>query len=58
MTPGERLRLATALWEAAHALQKAAARRRNPDADEAEIAFQIAVTMFGAGLARTAYRRA
>jgi Rv0078B-related antitoxin len=58
MTPGERVRLAAALWETAHSLQCAAMRRRNPDADEAEIAFQIAVTRFGAELARTVYRRA
>jgi hypothetical protein len=58
MTPGERVRLATALWETAHSLQWAAMRRGNPDADDTEIAFQIAVTRFGAELARTAYRRA
>jgi hypothetical protein len=58
MTPAERVQLGTALWEAAYALQSAAARRRNPDADEAGIHFQIAVTRFGAELARAAYRRA
>jgi len=58
MTPGQRVRLAAALWETAHSLQRAAIRRGNPDADEAEIAFQIAVTRFGAELARTVYRRA
>jgi hypothetical protein len=58
MTPGERVRLAAALWGTAHSLQRAAMRRGNPDADEAEIAFQIAVSRFGEELARTAYRRA
>ena len=58
MTPAERLRLGAALWEAAHSLQCTVARRRHPDADEAEIAFQVAVTRFGAELARAAYRKA
>jgi hypothetical protein len=57
LTPAERVRAAVALWEAAHSLQWAAARHRNPDADDAEIVFQIAVTRFGAELARTVYRR-
>jgi hypothetical protein len=54
-SPAERVRLGAALWEAAHCLQWAAARRKHPDADEAEIAFQVAVTRFGADLARAAY---
>ena len=58
MTPAERLRAGVALWEAAHSLQRAAVRRRIPDADEAEIAFQIAVTRFGSEVARTVWRRA
>lgn len=58
MTPAERLRLGAALWEAAHSLQWAAARRRHPDADDSEIAFQVAVTRFGAELARAAYGKA
>ncbi len=58
MTPAERLRLGVALWEAAHALQCSVARRRHPDADETEIAFQVAVTRFGADFARAAYRKA
>ena len=58
MTPEERLRASAALWEAAHSLQRAALRRRIPDADETEIAFQIAVTRFGSELARTVWRRA
>jgi hypothetical protein len=57
VTPGERVRLAVALWEAGQSLQWAAARRRNPDADEAQIASQIAVTRFGPELARTVWRR-
>ncbi len=57
-SPAERVRLAAALWEAAHSLQWAAARRKHPGADEAEIAFQVAVTRFGAELARAAYRKA
>lgn len=55
LTPSERVRLAAQLWEAAHLLQCAAARRRLPDADDAEIAFQIAVSRFGAKLAQAAY---
>ncbi len=58
MSPAERLRLGTALWEAARSLQWAAARRKHPNADEAEIAFQVAVTRFGAELARAAYGKA
>jgi hypothetical protein len=58
MTPGERVRLGVALWEAAHSLQWAAVRRGNPDADDDAIAFHIAVTRFGAELARAAWRRA
>jgi hypothetical protein len=54
-SPAERVRLGAALWEAAHCLQWAAARRKHPDADEHEIAFQVAVTRFGADLARAAY---
>ena len=57
MTPAERVRIAVGLWEAAHSLQWATARRKYPDANEADLAFQIAVTRFGAELARTAYRR-
>jgi len=57
LTPAERVRAAVALWEAAHSLQWSAARHRNPAADDAEILFQIAVTRFGAELARRAYRR-
>jgi hypothetical protein len=57
MTPAERLRVGVTLWEAAYSLQRAAARRRNPEADEAEIAFEIAVTRFGPEIARAAYRR-
>jgi hypothetical protein len=58
MAPAERVRVGAALWEAAHSLQWATARRRHPGANEAEIAFQVAVTCFGAELARAAYRRA
>lgn len=57
MTPSERLRLGASLWEMAHSLQWAAVRRRHPDADEAEITFQVAVTRFGEKIARAAYRR-
>lgn len=57
MTPSERVRLGIALWEAGHALQCAAFRRKYPHADEAEIAFHVAVTRFGEELARAAYRR-
>ena len=57
MTPSERLNLGVALWEAGDSLQRAASRRNNPDAGEAEIAFRIAVTRFASELARKAYRR-
>jgi hypothetical protein len=56
-SPAERVRLAAALWEAAHSLQWAATRK-HPDANEAEIAFQVAVTRFGVKLASAAYRKA
>jgi hypothetical protein len=57
MTPSERIGIGAALWAAGNSLQRAAARRMYPDADEAEITFRIAVTRFGADLARKAYRR-
>ena len=57
MTPSERLGIGAALWSAGDALQRAAARRMHPEADEAEITFRIAVTRFGAELARKAYGR-
>lgn len=57
MTPSERLSLGIALWQAGDSVQRAAVRRRDPQADEAEIAFQIAATRFGLELAQKAYRR-
>lgn len=57
MTPAERLRVGVSLWEAGDAQQKAQVRRRNPEADETEILFQIAVARFGAELARAAYKK-
>lgn len=57
MTASERLGLAMALWSAGDSLQRAALLRENPDADEAEITFRIAVSRFGAELARKAYRK-
>jgi hypothetical protein len=56
MTPAERVRMAVRLWETAHSLQWAAARRQNPAAGEAEIAFRIAASRFGVELARRAYK--
>ena len=46
-----------AFWQAGDSLQRAAFRQQNPDADEAEIVFHLAVTRFGAEFARKAYRR-
>jgi hypothetical protein len=57
LTPSERVRMGVGLCESAYSLQLAGARRKYPDADEAELAFQIAVTRFGAELASKAYRR-
>ena len=61
MTSSERLGLGAALWNAGHSVQRAAVLRTNPDADadadEAEIAFRLAVTRFGSELARKAYRK-
>lgn len=57
MTPAERVRLGVALWEAANSLQRAVLRRERPDADEAEICFEIAKSRFGAELASAVYRR-
>ena len=57
MTPAERLGIGAALWAAGNSLQRAAARRKYPAGDDAEITFRIAVTRFGAGLARKAYKR-
>ena len=57
MTPSERLGVLAALWEAGDSLQRAAVRHKNPEADEAEITFRVAVSRFGLGLARKAYGR-
>lgn len=57
MTPSERLAIGAALWKAGDSLQRAAARRSTPEADEAEIAFRIAITRYGLELARKAYQR-
>jgi hypothetical protein len=57
MMPAERVGVAAGLWEAGHALQLSAMRRRYPEADDEEILFQIAVTRFGLELARKAYSR-
>ena len=57
MTPAERLNIAASLWSAGDSLQRAAACHRDPDASDAEITFRIAVTRFGAELARRAYKR-
>jgi len=57
MTASERLGIGAALWAAGDSLQQAAVRRMYPEADDAEITFQIAVRRFGAELARKAYGR-
>ncbi len=57
LTPSQRVGVGAALWAAGDSLQRAAARRMYPDADEAEIVFRIAVTRLGAELARKVYRR-
>jgi hypothetical protein len=57
MTPSERLTIGAALWAAGDALQRASARRDFPDADDDEINFRLAVTRYGADLARKVYRR-
>jgi hypothetical protein len=57
MTPSERIGIGVALWKAGDSLRRAVARRNHPKADEAEVVFRIAVTRFGAELARKAYRR-
>ena len=57
MTPSERLSVGAALFAAGDALQRAAARRDFPDADDDEINFRIAVTRYGVDLARKVCRR-
>lgn len=57
MTPAERVAVGVALWEAGDATERAAMRRMYPEADEAEITFQVAVRRFGAELARKVYGR-
>jgi hypothetical protein len=57
MTPAERLNIGASLWAAGDALQRAAARRDFPGADDEEINFRIAVTRYGDELARKVYRR-
>jgi hypothetical protein len=57
MTPSERLSVGAALFAAGDALERAGVRRDFPDADDEEINFRIAVTRYGAHLARKAYRR-
>lgn len=57
MTPSERVHIGAALWADGDCLQRAAVRREHPGADDDEIAFQLAVTRFGADLARRVYRK-
>jgi hypothetical protein len=57
MTPTERINMVVEMWQIGHSLQQAGMRQLYPEADEAEIVFQIAVTRFGAVLARKAYQR-
>jgi hypothetical protein len=57
MTPAERVRLGVMLWQTGFALQRSALRRVNPDATEADIAFEIACRRFGRDLAQRAYGR-
>jgi len=57
MTPSERLGIGAALWAAGDALQRSAARKLYPGADDEEINFRIAVTRYGADLARKVYGR-
>ena len=57
MTSSERLGLMAALWTAGDSLQRAALRRENRYANEAEITFRIAVSRFGLELAQKAYRK-
>lgn len=57
MTASERLEVGVALWETGDSLQRAALRGANPNAEEAEITFQIAVFRFGLDLARKACRK-
>ncbi len=57
MTPSERVDIGAALWAAGDSLQRSAARSMHPDADDAEITFQIAVARFGAELAHKVYNR-
>lgn len=55
MTPSQRVAVGVALWAAGDLLQRSALHNRFPGADDAEITFRIAVTRFGAELARKAY---
>ena len=57
MTASERLGLGAALWSAGDSLQRAALRRDNRYADEAEITFRIAASRFGLEVARKPYRK-
>ena len=57
MTPSERIDIGVALFAAGDSLQRAATRHMYPDADDAEINYRLAVTRYGAELARKAYRK-
>jgi hypothetical protein len=57
MTCSERIRLGAAIWEAGDSVQRAAALRKNPSADESEITFRLAVTRFGSEIARQVYQK-
>jgi hypothetical protein len=57
MTPSERVTVGCALWAAGDALQRSAAQRDFPDADQDKINFRIATLRYGAELARKVYRR-
>ncbi len=55
MTPTQRLNVGVALCAAGDSLQRAAMRRRYPQANDSEIIFRIAVTRFGEEFAQKAY---
>src|SRR5688572_17285163 len=57
LTPEERINRGVRLWEAGHAMQRAAIHRQHPGIAEAEFLYRLAVLRYGPELAEKAFGR-
>lgn len=57
LSPAERVQIALELTEAAEQMQRAAILRRNPEATEAEVVYELVRIRYGKELADRVYRR-